>query len=624
MRTYANTDNPESFTKEYDMRIVGTKYYGHDAAVCVLDFSRKEIFAISLERLTRIKHDETSVERLFNRLQINSAHILAHSFSAFSEADTCNETKANGIWSCKREELRRAIFKPRYVSDLSRINESEFIRVASADNSPEVHNLISLRHKIDDLKLNATTESVNKSIIEDQIASDLKKHHSTAVVKFYDHHLCHALAAYIPSRHFGNPTLVMTLDGQGDGHFSKLYLCDGDKIEVIGNSPVTRTASGHIASIGHIYSAFTEALGFRSNSEEGKVEALAAFGTVNHTLYEELRSATNIQGNSLRFNTINIARFLDSNAIRERTHSLEAADIAATVQNYLEDVVVDFLNGLDVSIDTDRLAISGGVAANIVMNLAIFERTRYRNIHICPYMGDEGTALGAALASAIEKRLDLDWIQFNTMPYWGPAYTRLEVIETLIKYENKIDFTDLGSDWATDAANAVAENAIVGIFQSKMEFGPRALGNRSILANPSDPSLRERLNVSIKRRPPWQPFCPVVLNNERNRLFTDSFDHKHMAIAFRVKSEHIDRIPSAVHVDGTARPQFVSEEDNTSLFRILTRLKELTGYGVAINTSFNLHGRTIVMSPSDAIDDFLDCNLDYLYIEGFRVSKKII
>ena len=155
-----------------------------------------------------------------------------------------------------------------------------------------------------------------------------------------------------------------------------------------------------------------------------------------------------------------------------------------------------------------------------------------------------------------------------------------------------------------------------------MEFGPRALGNRSIIASPMFDDTRHRINSTVKRRPNYQPFCPSILEEDRERLFINSFPHKHMAIAFRMKDEFIKDLPCAVHVDGTARPQFVEKEDNSNYYRFLKALKDLTGYGVSLNTSFNLHGRTIVRTPKDAVIDFIDCNIDELFIEGFRVKRK--
>ena len=136
-------------------------------------------------------------------------------------------------------------------------------------------------------------------------------------------------------------------------------------------------------------------------------------------------------------------------------------------------------------------------------------------------------------------------------------------------------------------------------------------------------NIHERINANVKKRPNYQPFCPSILEEERERLFENSFPHKHMAIAFRMKEEFIQDLPCAVHVDGTARPQFVEEKDNPNYSRYLKALKEITGYGVSLNTSFNLHGRTIVRTPQDALVDFIDCNIDELFIEGFKVKRKI-
>ena len=180
----------------------------------------------------------------------------------------------------------------------------------------------------------------------------------------------------------------------------------------------------------------------------------------------------------------------------------------------------------------------------------------------------------------------------------------------------------MGDEWYVRAAESIANDKIIGVFQGRMEFGPRALGNRSILANPTNPDTRLKINSTIKNRPPFQPFCPSILEEERERLFESSFSHKHMAIAFRMKEEYWERLPSAIHIDGTARPQFVEEKDNPNYFRLLKELKELTGFGVALNTSFNLHGRTIVRKPEDAIVDFVDCKMDELYLEGFLIRRK--
>jgi carbamoyltransferase len=216
---------------------------------------------------------------------------------------------------------------------------------------------------------------------------------------------------------------------------------------------------------------------------------------------------------------------------------------------------------------------------------------------------------------------DVSWLKDHVMPYFGDEYTRNQVKQALDEFDNII-IEDLESVWPEEAAKSVAEGKICSLFHGKMEFGPRALGNRSIIGNPMMEDTRQRINSTVKHRPSYQPFCPSILEEDRRRLFEDSFPHKHMAIAFRMKEEHIKNLPCAVHVDGTARPQFVEEQDNPNYYRYLKELKNITGYGVSLNTSFNLHGRTVVRTPIDAVVDFIDCNIDELFIEGYRVTRK--
>jgi carbamoyltransferase len=218
---------------------------------------------------------------------------------------------------------------------------------------------------------------------------------------------------------------------------------------------------------------------------------------------------------------------------------------------------------------------------------------------------------------------DVSWLKKLTMPYFGDSYSRDEVQLALDGCDKILFVEDLGDSWQQRAAQDLQQKKIISLFNGRMEFGPRALGNRSIIANPTDPKVTERINAKVKRRPWYQPFCPSILEEERERLFQDSFSHKHMAIAFRLKPEFHDDLPCATHIDGTARPQFVSPPDNPAYWQLLKEFKILSGYGVLINTSFNLHGRTIVRTPEDAIQDFMDCGIDVLYIEGFRVTRQV-
>ena len=208
------------------------------------------------------------------------------------------------------------------------------------------------------------------------------------------------------------------------------------------------------------------------------------------------------------------------------------------------------------------------------------------------------------------------------MPYFPERPIRgWKCLTAFTARRGEICFEDLGQMWPEEIADRIHAGAIGAIFQGRMEWGPRALGNRSILVSPINPRAKEIVNGKIKRRPFFQPVCPSMLANEMERLFERAYLNKHMTCAFKMRPDFQSILQSAVHVDGTSRVQFVSQTDNPALFRILVRLKELSGYGVVLNTSFNMHGRTIVESPEDALRDFLDTGLDFLVIEGYLVTR---
>ena len=209
------------------------------------------------------------------------------------------------------------------------------------------------------------------------------------------------------------------------------------------------------------------------------------------------------------------------------------------------------------------------------------------------------------------------------MPYLGTEYSENQILDALKHFEAKIDFTRLDDNQiAREASDALYKNYIICTFFGKMEFGPRALGNRSILANPFYKETRDKINLKIKKRPWYQPLCPTILEDDRNAIFENSFNHKFMSTAFKAKEEMKKIIPSALHVDCTARPQFVNENDNVYIYNILKKMKEKYSYGVILNTSFNMHGRTNVLTPENAITDFLDCNLDEMYVGNYKVNRK--
>ncbi len=607
------------------MRIVGTKFYGHESALCLLDTRQKTVFAMSTERVTRIKHDSIGISPILQAYDFKDIDCVTHSMADFENKGKDNELRGKMTCNKDLELLIRSFYNPLYIKDLNitKKTRKKIILKSIISNFPGVVKYYLTRIKRALIIENALK---NKVTLTKYIRKTFNKFNLFPTeIEFIDHHLCHSSAAYFLSPYNSEKALSLTIDGKGDGFFSKLYLFNGNNHELIGESYASFFGGGDhcYLSIGHIYQNFTEAMDLRANNDEGKVEALAAFGIADQDLLNQLKDATIIDSDSLSINfDINkIKPFYDINYLKAKRSNLGDENFCSVVQNYLEDTIVDYLNFAYEKYPIKNLCLSGGVAANIIMSLNIYEKTHFKNIYVLPPMGDEGTALGGAILKATQLNKDVSWLKDYVMPYFGDEYSREQVKSALDTFDSII-VEDQNSKWPEEAAKSVAEGKICSLFHGRMEFGPRALGNRSIIGSPMIEDTRQRINSTVKRRPSYQPFCPSILEEERERLFKNSFSHKHMAIAFRMREEFISDLPCAVHVDGTARPQFVEEQDNPSYYRYLKALKKITGYGVSLNTSFNLHGRTIVRTPEDAVVDFIDCNLDELFIEGYKVTRK--
>lgn len=607
------------------MKIMGTKYCGHDSAICVLDTSKKTIFAMSTERVTRIKHDSIDITPIIEKYDFESIDYVAHSYSDFEDKGNDGELREKMTYNKDIEKAIRKILKPTYASDfnITRFKKNKLIFKSLFTNFSAVKEYYGAKVK---RALVQESPERNKKAFTSYIMKNLASNELFPKdVFFFDHHLCHAIPSYYLSPFSGNEALSLTIDGQGDGYFSKLFYFNGKgNFKLVGKSSANFLGEGDkFLSIGRLYNYFTSAMDLRANSDEGKVEALAAYGIADEGLYKSLINATYIDKSQLSINYYEeqIIKFYDIAWLKKQREVVGDENFCASIQKYLEDIMVEYLNLAYKKYPTKNLCLSGGVAANIIMSLAIFEQTNFKNIYVYPAMGDDGLALGSAILTAHSMDEDISWLKDFQMPYFGDSYSQNQVKDVLDQFDN-IVYEDLGKSWPEEAAKSVSKGKICALFHGAMEFGPRALGNRSIVANPMLEDTRQKINSTVKRRPAYQPFCPSILEEERERLFYDSFSHKHMAIAFRMKEEFIKYLPCAAHIDGTARPQFVEESDNPLYFRYLKELKALTGYGVSLNTSFNLHGRTIVRTPKDAVVDFLDCNIDELFIEQFKVKRK--
>lgn len=618
------------------MKIVGAKLFGQDSAIAILNFDLKDVYAVSADRQSRIKKDNFSIDELTQDKKtplISDAKILAYPFRTFGGVNTHLETMGTSYFWLKLEAFKRQFYKPRYRSDLAKFRSRKpslgliwhFLKSPSKIALLLTRTIFWVAYLNNLLPRSFHAFWVKKIVNNFCISQNMQK---KVTVEYHDHQTCHAYSAYYLSPFIDEKDVVVfTLDEQGDEAFSKAFIVRDRQFEVIGTSKVFRkkiNGAIQITSIGSLYSNFTEALGFIRSSDEGKVEALAAFGNVVEPILTELTKAIRVHNFSFIVDEKIYWKYNDQNYLEELRQQYGDKDLACTIQRFLEIIVTEYLTALQAKYKSSHLCIAGGVTANVIMNLKIYEKCNFKHIYVCPPMGDEGTALGAAIKSAVSHGYDCDWISQKQMPYYGPSFTPDETKIALQNRHKEINFEFIGAQWPSVAGALVGQNNIIGVFNGRMEFGPRALGNRSIVANPLDPNARDRINNEIKRRHKFQPFCPSVLLSERKNLFQSSFPHKHMAIAFRIKEKYRKQLDSAIHIDGTARPQFVEKQDNPEFFELISTVKKETGFGIVLNTSFNLHGRPVVFNVDHAVDDFLDCGLDYLFINGYKVTRKLL
>lgn len=428
---------------------------------------------------------------------------------------------------------------------------------------------------------------------------------------FVDHHIAHAASAFNASPF--TRAAVLTLDGRGEQATTTYSLGEGSRLERLGQVNMPH-------SLGLLYERLTEYLGFLHSSDEYKVMALASFG--RPTYVADFRASIEIgDAGQYTIAPLDFARCFGP--ARERGGPLEQRhyDLAHSLQVVLEESVLALLGWLHEATGCDDLCMSGGVALNCVMNARLRDRGPFRRIWVQPAAGDAGTALGAALwidARERDAAGDCDeghWRMDHA--FWGPGFGDRE-IEEFLRW-SKLPYRRL-RDVATETAAILAEDRIIGWFQGRMEFGPRALGARSILASPLNASMQERLNT-IKDREDFRPVAPVVLESAAADWFVDAERSPFMLFVNDVRPDRADRIPAVRHVDGTARIQTIARDQHPLYHDLLQAFAERTGVPVLVNTSFNTRGEPIVCTPRDAVECFWTSPLDALVIGPFLLEK---
>ncbi|OQZ00157.1 MAG: hypothetical protein B6D35_07565 [Candidatus Brocadia sp. UTAMX2] len=444
----------------------------------------------------------------------------------------------------------------------------------------------------------------------------------TKVIKV-DHHVAHAASAYYTSGY--QDCLIITCDGVGDG--TSLAVWNGTD-GVIKEIRRYDTAG----SFGWFYSLVTEALGWWVGDGEGKTMGLAPYGDRKTVTNKEIlarylpcyQKGEIVRG--IDFGAVKYFKefdafhwhFPDARTIQKAVEDYGPEHVAAEAQYLLEESLLQFIRYWVIKEQAKNLATAGGVFLNVKLNQKILEDTLVENYYIFPNAGDAGLALGAAFSvsqhfsrEGVAQRID--------HMYWGPQYGNDE-IEALLK-ERNLPYRK-ADNVAKEAARALADQKIVGWFQGRMESGPRALGGRSILFDPGKPENKDIINMRVKFREPFRPFCPSLMEEYAHEYLSTSHKDRYMITACTVKDEKRKIIPAVTHVDGTCRPQFISRQINKQFWELLDAFRQYTGVPVILNTSFNIKGEPIVCSPRDAIKCFFDTGLDALCIGDFVVTKQ--
>lgn len=425
---------------------------------------------------------------------------------------------------------------------------------------------------------------------------------------FIEHHLSHAASAYLPSPF--SDAAVLVLDGRGEIATTSYHIGQGHDFTRIGQVNLPH-------SLGLLYEKVTTYLGFLHSSDEYKVMALASYG--NPAFVKEFREMVSVgtQGQYQIRQTQLVDRF-GPPRLRHEPFTSHHFDIARSLQYVLEETVLELVEWLHGETKQDRLVMAGGVALNCVLNARIRDDSPFKEVWVQPAAGDSGTALGAALwADSKLRRATTKSFTMNHA-YWGPSYTDDELADFLRKA--KVPHVKM-DDVAHETAQLLADNRIVGWFQGAMEYGPRALGSRSILASPILPEMQAWLN-EVKDREDFRPVAPVVTAEDAATWFVNARTSPYMLFVNDVVPHKAEQIPAVKHVDGTARIQTVDRQQNPLYYDLLKAFERLTGVPVLINTSFNTVGRPIVCTPRDALECFWTSPFDALVMGSFLITKQ--
>jgi len=579
------------------MIILGINSFHPDSSACLIK-NGKLLGAISEERLgSRIKHDSS--------FPINAIKYLLKSNNLGSE-----DIDYLAIGQDKKKNI---IPKSIYGIQSLKSSSSAFL------------NSLNKFFKVNKIKndLQELVKNKNKKI----------KYQTIRV----EHHLAHISSSYYLSNFKGN-VASLSFDGSGDFVSMTFAQCSKKNIKILKKKYLPD-------SIGFFYTAISQFLGFPNYGDEYKVMGLAAYGKENKKydmnkiikldqkkLYINNQNYLKMHGTEKPAKILNknitIGNFY-KNKIREilgkprkpgSKINQKHKDIAKTAQVHFEKLTLNSLDELSKLIKTNKLCLSGGCALNGVLAGKIYENTKFKEIFIPPVSSDDGLSIGAALFvwhNILKKKKN---ILFNHA-YWGPSYSNSNILKILKKNNLSFKFLKNDNQKCKIVSKLIYSGKVVGWFQGREELGQRALGNRSILANPANKNMKHIVNLKIKKRESFRPFAPSICEDDMGVFFKKKYESPFMNFVFKVKKEWFKKIPAVVNIDGTARAHSVKKSSNKLYYKLIKEFKKLSGIGMLLNTSFN-ENEPIVSHPQQAIDCFMRTDLDYLCIGNYLIKKK--
>lgn len=444
------------------------------------------------------------------------------------------------------------------------------------------------------------------------IEKELRAAGITAPIQYVEHHLAHAASAYYAGGEVD--ATIVTLDGAGDGLSSTVYRGRDGELERV--SAVTA-----YDSVGNFYSYVTHLLGFKAHRHEGKITGLAAYGEPR--FLDAFRELVEHRDGTI----VNKSRSFHTSSIEKMRALLpsdpDRGDVAASIQTLLEEVCAGYVDHWTQKLGARHLGLAGGVVANVKLNQRLLALPNVTTMFVFPAMGDDGLCAGAAYhayAQSLPKERRAEAVTTLDSVYLGPGYSddeiRAELEKTDLRYIKPVHL-------AADVARLIADKYVVARYSGRMEFGPRALGNRTIMVHAADPTINDWLNKRLDRTE-FMPFAPVTLLDECDRFYEGldgaKYSAEFMTVTCDCTQELKELCPAVVHIDGTARPQLVHGDANAGYREILEEYRKIEGHSTVINTSFNMHEEPIVCTPYDAIRAFTLGHLDYLVLGDYLVA----